>query len=113
MKNCHIFLTTRQKTKKRNAFSQNTVMETKLSKAQLTKTIQFRRYIARILSELGKFGKLFGKKAVTDIALPVSKGVFPAIVNNVALNPVLNAINQPEREITGKGAAKVAQFTFY
>ena len=51
-------------------------METKLSQAQLTKTIQYRRYIAHILSELGKFGKLLGKKTVADIALPVSKGVF-------------------------------------
>ena len=71
-----LFLTTRQKTEKRNAFAQNTVMETKLSQAQLTKTIQYRRYIAHILSELGKFGKLLGKKTVADIALPVSKGVF-------------------------------------
>ena len=53
-----LFLTTRQKTKKRNAFANKMSTYVKLSKAQLTKIIQSDEFLGKTLgSVIGNLGK--------------------------------------------------------
>ena len=47
-----LLLTERQKTKLRNAFNNNMSTDIKLSKAQITKIIQFRGFLGSLLSKL-------------------------------------------------------------
>ena len=47
-----LLLTTRQKTKLRNAFNNNTSADIKLSKAQINKIIQFGGFLGSLLSKL-------------------------------------------------------------
>ena len=51
-----LLLTTRQKTKIRNAFSNNTSTDIKLSKAQINQIIQSGRFLSRLLGPLLKTG---------------------------------------------------------
>ena len=50
-----LFLTTRQKTKIRNVFANNVLMDIKLRKAQISKIIQSGRFIGSWLGKLGTF----------------------------------------------------------
>ena len=51
-----LLLTTRQKTKVRNAFNNNTSTDLKFSKAQISKIIQSGGFLARLLGPLLKTG---------------------------------------------------------
>ena len=51
-----LLLTTRQKTKIRNAFSNNTSTDIKLSKAQINQIIQSGGFLSRLLGPLLKTG---------------------------------------------------------
>ena len=62
-----LLLTTRQKTKLRNAFNNNTLNNTKLSKAQINKIIQSGGFLGSLLSKLA--GPLM------KIAFPLAKNV--------------------------------------
>ena len=62
-----LLLMTRQKTKLRNAFNNNTSANTKLSKAQINKIIQFGGFLGSLLSKLA--GPLM------KIAVPLAKNV--------------------------------------
>ena len=88
------FLTTRQATKLRNAFANNMSTDMKLNKAQISKTIQ----------SSGSFGSCFGnlgKKALTNIAIPLAK-------------ETSNVMNKFERKISEKGAVrKVKGFSLF
>ena len=65
----------------------------KLSKAQLTKIIQSGGFLANMMSDLGKFGKLLGKKFLTNVAFPFAKDVLFGLVSNIASNATSNEIN--------------------
>ena len=62
-----LLLTTRQKTKLRNAFNNNTSTDLKLSKAQISKIIQSGGFLGSLLSELA--GPLM------KVAIPLEKNV--------------------------------------
>ena len=73
-----MFLTTRQTIKIRNAFADNISIDAKLSKAQIFKIIQ----------SCGSFGSWFGnlgKKALTNIAVPLARDNLPGLVSNLTL----------------------------
>ena len=62
-----LLLGTRQKTKLRNAFYNNTLIDLKLSKAQISKIIQFGGFLGSSLSKLA--GPLM------KVAIPLAKNV--------------------------------------
>ena len=64
-----LFLTTRQKTKTRNAFAKNMSIDKKLSKSQISKMIQPGRFHDFWLTETGK-------KVVTDLTTLLLKIFF-------------------------------------
>ena len=45
-------------------------------KAQISEIIQSGGYLARVISNLGKFSKSLGKEALTKVAVPFAKDVF-------------------------------------
>ena len=62
-----LLLTTREKTKLRNAFNKNISTDSKLSKAQISKIIQSGGFLGSLLSKLaGQFMKL---------AIPLAKNI--------------------------------------
>ena len=63
-----LLLTTRQKSKLRNAFNNNMSTDIKLSKAQISKIIQSGAFLRSLLSKLA--GPL------TKVAVPLSKNIF-------------------------------------
>ena len=62
-----LLLTTRQKTKLRNAFNNNMSIDLKLSKAQISKTIQSGGFLGSLLSKLA--GSLM------NVAIPLAKNI--------------------------------------
>ena len=68
--------TTRQATRIRNAFANNISTYTKLSKAQISKTIQSGGSFDSWLANLGKI-------ALTNVAIPLARGNLPGLVNNL------------------------------
>ena len=71
-----LLLTTRQKTKLRNAFNNNTSADIKLSKAQINKIIQSGGFLGSLLSKLA--GPLMKR------AVPLAKNVFAPLGITVA-----------------------------
>ena len=70
-----LFLTTRQTTKIRNVCANNMSTDIKLSKTQISKIIQ----------SGGSFGSWLGnsgKKALTNIAVPLPRDNLPGLVSN-------------------------------
>ena len=90
-----LFLTTRQTTKIRNAFANNMSTDIKLSKAQISKIIQSGGSFGSWLGNLGK-------KALTNIAIPLVRENLPGLGSNLTSN----AINNFERKISGKGVVR-------
>ena len=68
----------------------------KLSKAQISKIIQWGWYFGSWLANLNK-------KTLTSVAFPLARNNLP--VNNLAFN----AINKSERKISGKGAVRTGK----
>ena len=66
-----LLLTTRQKTKLRNAFNNNMSTDLKLSKAQISKIIQSGGFLGSLLSKLA--GSLM------KVAIPLAKNVLPPL----------------------------------
>ena len=98
-----LFLTTRQTTKIRNAFSNNKSTDIKHSKAQISKINQSGRSFCCWLSNLGK-------KALTNVAIPLVRNNLPGIVSNLTSN----AISKFESKISEKGAVKAGKgFTLF
>ena len=82
-------------------------MDMKLSEAQIYNIFQSGRFIGSCLGKLGE-------KVVTQIAVPFAKNNFPGLVSDIALNATLNAINEFERRISGKGVVKAVKgFTLF
>ena len=73
----------------------------KLSEAQMSKIIQSGRSFGFWLGNLGR-------KALTNIAIPLARDNLPGLVSNLASN----AINNYERKISGKGAVRAGKW-FY
>ena len=68
-----LLLTTRQKTKVRNAFNNNMSTDLKLSKAQINKIIQSGGFLGRLLSPLLKTGL----PLIKNVIKPLAKSVIP------------------------------------
>ena len=68
-----LLLTTRQKTKLRNAFNNNILTDLKLSKAQISKIIQPGGFLGLLLSKLAA--------ALMKVAIPLAKKCFSSIRN--------------------------------
>ena len=66
-----LLLTTRQKTKLRNAFNNNMSTDLKLSKAQISKIIQSGGFLGRLLGPLLKTGL----PLIKNIIKPLAKSV--------------------------------------
>ena len=66
-----LLLTTRQKTTLRNAFNNNMPTDLKLSKAQISKTIQSGEFLGSLLSKL--VGPLI------KVAIPLAKNILPPL----------------------------------
>ena len=66
-----LLLTTRQKTKLRNAFNNNKSTDLKLSRAQISKIIQSRGFLGRLLGPLPKTGLPLIKNVIKSLAKSV------------------------------------------
>ena len=66
-----LLLTTRQKTKVRKAFNNNTSTDLKLSKSQISKIIQSGRFLGRLLGPLLKTGL----PLIKNVTKPLAKSV--------------------------------------
>ena len=80
-----LLLTTRQKTKIRNVFSKIIATGVKLSKSQLSKIIQWGRFIGKTLDNLGK-------KPLLDLAVPLAKDVLPKLRTNLTNKTTLSIL---------------------
>ena len=80
-----LLLTARQKTKIRNVFSKIIATGVKLSKSQLSKIIQWVRFIGKTLDNLGK-------KPLLDLAVPLAKDVLPKLRANLANKATLSIL---------------------
>ena len=93
-----LFLTTTQKTKIRNAFSNNMSTNINLSTAQLSKNIQSGGSLSKSLGNM--MGDL-GKKALLELAVPLPEDVLPRLATK-AISFVLAKF---ERKISVQGLA--------
>ena len=87
-----LFLTVRQKTKTINAFAINISTDIKLSKAQISKIIQF----------CGSFGSCLGnlgKRVIFNYGVPFARDKFSQLVSNIASNAASNEMNLKEIEL--------------
>ena len=66
-----LLLTTRQKTKTRNAFNNNMSTDLKLSRAQINRIIQSGRFLGRLLGPLLKTGLPLIKNVIKPLAKSV------------------------------------------
>ena len=66
-----LLLTTRQKTKIRNAFNNNMSTDLKLSKTQINKIIQSEGFLGKLLGSLLKTGLLLIKNVIKPLAKSV------------------------------------------
>ena len=98
-----LLLASRQTTKIKDEFASNMSTDIKLSKAQISQIIQSGGSFGFSLGNLGK-------KALTNIAIPLARENLPGLVGNLTSN----AINKFERKISGKGAARTGKrFTLF
>ena len=90
-----LFLTIRQTSKVRNAFANNMSTDIKLSNAQIFKIIQSGGSFGSWLGNLGK-------RALTNIAIPLARDILAGLVSNLTSN----AIGKFERKTSGKGTVR-------
>ena len=93
-----LFLTTRQKTKIRNALANNMLTDIIRSKTEISKIVQSDGPFAPWLGNLGK-------KALTNIFIPLARENLPGLVSEL----ISNEINKFERKVSGKGAVRVGK----
>ena len=87
-----LLLTTRQKTKLRNAFNNNMLADIKLSKTQIDKIIQSGGFLGPLLSKLA--GKLM------KVAIPLAKNILAPLGITATASPLDAGI---QRKIHGSG----------
>ena len=98
-----LFLTTRQTTEIKNAFSNNMSTNIKLIKAQISKIIQSGGSFGFWLGNLGK-------KALRNIVISLARDNLPGLASNLTAS----AINKFYTKISGKGAVKAEKgFTLF
>ena len=90
-----LFLTIRQTSKVRNAFANNMSTDIKLSNAQIFKIIQSGGSFGSWLGNLGK-------RALTNIVIPLARDILAGLVSNLTSN----AIDKFERKTSGKGTVR-------
>ena len=95
-----LFLTTRQTSKIRNAFANNMSTDIKLSKAQISKIIHSGGSFGYWLANLGK-------KALTNVAIPLATDNLPGLVSNLTST----AMNKFDKKISGKGAVRATELS--
>ena len=93
-----LFLTARQTAKTRNAFAKNMSTDIKLNKVQLSKIIQSGGSFGFWLNNLGK-------KALTNIAIPLARDNLPGFVSNLTSS----AISKFGRKISGRGTVRAGK----
>ena len=99
-----LFLTTRQKTKIRNASAKNMSMDMKLNKAVISKIVQMGGFLCDVLGSLSNIGKRVSKKPITILAARLDKNTFPGLVSNLASNGTSNAIDKFRKKTDERGA---------
>ena len=92
-----LLLTTRQKAKLRNAFNNNMSTDIKLSKAQITKIIQYGGFLGSLLSTLA--GPLM------KIAVPLAKNILAPLGITAAASTVDAGIQKKKKKMHGSGTA--------
>ena len=90
-----LFLTIRQTSKVRNAFANNMSTDIKLSNAQIFKIIQSGGSFGSWLGNLGK-------RALTNIAIPLARDILAGLVSNLTSS----TIDKFERKTSGKGTVR-------
>ena len=93
-----LLLTTRQKTKLRNALNNNSATDIKLSKAQIKKIIQSGGFLGKLLSKL--VGPLM------KVALPLAKNVLPPLGLTAAMSAIDGSI---KKRIHGSGVKLIIE----
>ena len=93
-----LLLTTRQTTKIGNFIDNKTSTDIKLSKPQISKTIQSGK-------SFGFWSGNLGKKALTNIAIPLVRGSLSGLERNLTSN----SINKFEWKTSGKGAVRAGK----
>ena len=96
-------LTTRQKTKLRNAFNNKMPTDIKLSKAQITKIIQSGRLLGSLLSK-----KLVGP--LMKVAIPLAKNILAPLGITAAASAIDAGIQKKKKKIRGSGTATLIIF---
>ena len=89
-----LLLTTRQKTKLRNAFNNNMSTDIKLSKAQITKIIQSGGFLGSLLSKLAGL--------LMKVAVPLAKNILAPLGVTAAASAIDAGI---QKKIHGSGTA--------
>ena len=82
----HVLLTTRQRTKLRNAFNNNMSTDLKLSKAQISELIQSGGFLGSLLSKLAS--------QLMKVAVPLAKSVLAPLGITAAASPVDEGIQK-------------------
>ena len=99
----HELFLTKQTTKIRKPFANNMSTDIKFSKAQISKIIQSGGSFGSWLGNLGK-------KALTNIAIPLARDNLTGLVRNLTSS----AINKFNKKISGKGAVRAGKrFTLF
>ena len=120
-----LLLTTRQKTKLRNAFNNNMPTDLKLSKAQISKIIQSGRFLRSILSKLAgplmKVAVTFAKNILASLGITAAASVIDSriqkkrhgsgtatlIISNKEINYIMKIVQVLEdSNILLKGVSK-------
>ena len=99
-----LFLTTRQRTKKRNTFANNMSTDIKLSKAQLSKIIQSGGFLGALLAKLAD--------PLMRVAVLLAKNVLALLATMASASPIDGAIQRKmleKGEISRKGAVKAGK----
>ena len=89
-----LLLTTREKTKLRNAFNKNISTDSKLSKAQISKVIQSGGFLGSLLSKLA--GQLM------KVAIPLAKNILPPLGIIAAASAIDAGIQKKKQKQTNK-----------
>ena len=91
-----LLLATRQKTKLRNAFNNNTSTDLKLSKAQISKIIQFGGVLGSLLSKLAGLSM--------KVAIPLAKNILAPLEITATASAIDSGI---QKKIHGSGTTKL------
>ena len=113
-----LLLTTRRKTKLRNAFNNNTSADLKLSKTQIVKIIQSGGFLGSLLSKLAgplmKVALLFAKNVLAPLGITAaaSKKIYRSgkttlIISNEEMNDIMKIVQAlKESNVLFKGVTK-------